>query len=70
MNFRELREHKRITPQHLAKLADVNSATIRQIERGEIRHPTYLTVSRLAFVLDVPADEVHKAILASADSAL
>jgi transcriptional regulator with XRE-family HTH domain len=62
MNFRQLREHCKITQYRLAQLTGVEQTTISQIELGKVRDPRYSTIAALAEGLHVTPGAVAKAI--------
>ena len=62
MNFRQLREHARITQYRLAKLSGVEQTTISQIELGKVRDPRWSTISALASALNATPGTVARAI--------
>jgi transcriptional regulator with XRE-family HTH domain len=62
MNFRQLREHSKITQYRLAQLTGVEQTTISQIELGKVRDPRYSTIAALADGLHVTPGVVAKAI--------
>lgn len=70
MNFRELRESRGFqTQQSLAEVADVQKATISQIELGKVGDCRWSTISALAAALGVTAEVVARAIRESAEAA-
>jgi transcriptional regulator with XRE-family HTH domain len=62
MNFRQLREHARITQYRLAKVSGVEQTTISQLELGKVRDPRWSTISALADALNTTPGTVARAI--------
>lgn len=64
MNFRELRESRKLTQFELAQLChgEVQQATISQIENGVVRDPRYSTIRALADALGVTTEVVARCI--------
>ena len=62
MNFRQLRQHARISQYRLAQVSGVEQTTISQIELGKVRDPRWSTISALAAALNATPGSVAKAI--------
>lgn len=50
-NIKTLRENKNLTQEQLWEKSDVSIGTIRDIERGANKNPTYKTMKKLEGVL-------------------
>lgn len=48
-----LRESRKLSQAELARLASISQSTIAQIETGRTADPTYMTLKKVADVLDV-----------------
>jgi transcriptional regulator with XRE-family HTH domain len=59
-NLRKLREHKNISQEKLARLADVSNNTIIKIEAGKNLNPTLDTLKKIASALSASVDELIK----------
>lgn len=57
-----------VSAQDVATRADLSVDALRSLESGRVATPAFLTVARLADVLDVSLDEMHR--VASADQTL
>lgn len=55
------RLRKAVSAQDLATAAGLSVDTVRSVETGRVATPAFLTVARLADVLGVSLDEVHRA---------
>jgi transcriptional regulator with XRE-family HTH domain len=66
MNFRQLREHARITQYRLARESGVEQTTISQLELGKVRDPRWSTISALATALNTTPGTVARAIAQTA----
>ncbi|QQS68363.1 helix-turn-helix transcriptional regulator [Candidatus Saccharibacteria bacterium] len=56
--IKKLREKKGLSQEKLARLADVSTNTIVNIESGKQTNPTIETVSKIAKALDVKIEEL------------
>ncbi|MBI5887760.1 MAG: helix-turn-helix transcriptional regulator [Deltaproteobacteria bacterium] len=55
-SIKKLREHKKITQESLAELADIHTSYVGQIERG-LRYPSLKVLFKISDALNVkPAD--------------
>jgi len=66
MNFRQLREHARVTQYRLAQVSGVEQTTISQIELGKVRDPRWSTIAALAAALNTTPGVVARAITLTA----
>ncbi len=66
MNFRQLREHARVTQYRLAQISGVEQTTISQLELGKVRDPRWSTISALAIALNTTPGTVARAITQTA----
>lgn len=55
----ERRERSRRSAGEIARVSDVSLDAIRSLEMGRVPTPAFLTVARLAAVLDISLDELH-----------
>lgn len=60
-NLRIEREHKKLTQEELAELADLDPSYISGIERG-VRNPTILSVLRIASALDMTISDLTRSV--------
>lgn len=60
--FRELRVQRGRSAQQVAEAAGLSVDTVRSIETGRIKSPSFVTVARIAAALDVGLDEVRGTI--------
>ena len=66
MNFRQLRQHARISQYRLAQVSGVEQTTISQLELGKVRDPRWSTISKLADALHETPGTVARAIAQTA----
>lgn len=55
----ERRERSRRSVAEVARASDVSLDAIRSLEMGRVPTPAFLTVAKLARVLDIGLDELH-----------
>ena len=55
----ERREGSRRSAAEIARASDVSLDAIRSLEMGRVPTPAFLTVAKLARVLDIGLDELH-----------
>ena len=60
MNFRRIRQEKKLSQDRLSKLADLSYNTVINLESRGISNPTIETLKKLAKALDVSVDELIK----------
>lgn len=54
----------------VARIANVSTDAVRSLETGRVATPTFLTVARIAGVLNVSLDELHREASRDGDPAI
>lgn len=60
--LRDVRTRAKLSAQQVAEASSLSIDTVRSIETGRVKAPSFFTVSRIASALDLGLDQIRDAI--------
>lgn len=59
-NIKKIRQRKKLSQEHLARLTNISLNTLTKIESGFTKKPSFQTIVSIAKILDVSLDNISK----------